>query len=95
MDLFSFSIPYLAEQVSSMLISVVGKSHTISPLTVSEQTSFQKALDSTIEEKKTEKIEILRNKVKAIARMQRIFSNLRYHYTLYLITLYLGHTMNF
>ena len=69
MDLFSFSIPYLAEQVSSMLISVVGKSHAISPLTVSEQSSFQKALDNDNKEKKTEKIEILRNKVKAIARM--------------------------
>jgi serine/threonine-protein phosphatase 2B catalytic subunit len=80
MDLFSFSIPYLAEQVSSMLISVVGKSHTISPLTVSEHTSFKKALDNGKEEKKGEKIEILRNKVKAIARMQRIFSNLRYNH---------------
>jgi serine/threonine-protein phosphatase 2B catalytic subunit len=26
MDLFSFSIPYLAEQVSGMLVSVIGKS---------------------------------------------------------------------
>ena len=26
MDLFSFSIPYLAEQVSGMLVSVLGKS---------------------------------------------------------------------
>jgi serine/threonine-protein phosphatase 2B catalytic subunit len=74
MDLFSFSIPYLAEQVSGMLVSVVGKSQGgISPLTQSEKTGFVQALkDNEIDEankKKIEKLEILRNKVKAIARM--------------------------
>ena len=74
MDLFSFSIPYLAEQVSSMLVSVIGKSQGgLSPLTASEKTGFVQALkENEMDEaakKKSEKLEILRNKVKAIARM--------------------------
>ncbi len=80
MDLFSFSIPYLAEQVSNMLISVVGRGNSgISPLTSTEKKGFDQAIktDEEIIKKKAEKLEILRNKVKAIARMQRIFSNLR------------------
>lgn len=98
MDLFSFSIPYLAEQVSSMLVSVIGKSQGgISPLTPTEKTGFVQALkDNEIEEaskKKMEKMEILRNKVKAIARMQRIFSNLRYLLNLFRLRFNIGHTM--
>ena len=80
MDLFSFSIPYLAEQVSTMLMSVVGKGNSgVSPLTSSEKKEFDQAIktDEEIIKKKAEKLEILRNKVKAIARLQRIFSNLR------------------
>jgi hypothetical protein len=53
----------------------------VSPLTASEKTGFVQALkENEVDEaakKKMEKLEILRNKVKAIARMQRIFSNLR------------------
>ncbi len=80
MDLFSFSIPYLAEQVSNMLLSVVSRDKAgISPLSKTEKTDFDKAIkaDEEAQKKKAEKLEILRNKVKAIARMQRIFSNLR------------------
>ncbi len=58
---------------------------TLRLMTARLQTGFAQALkESEIEEatkKKMEKMEILRNKVKAIARMQRIFSNLRYYLT--------------
>lgn len=33
MDLFGFSIPYLAEQVSNMLLNFIGRGSPISPLT--------------------------------------------------------------
>ena len=80
MDLFSFSIPYLAEQVTNMLLHFVGKGSPITPLTPAEIVNFTKMLTSEEAEKakkKAERLEALRNKIKAFARMQRIFCNLR------------------
>ena len=83
MDLFGFSIPYLAEQVSNMLLNFVGRGSPISPLTSYEDQDFHKKMlegGPAMDEKaraKAERLETLRQKIKAVARMQRIFSNLR------------------
>jgi len=37
MDLFSFSIPYLAEQVTNMLLSIVGRGAQIEPLAAAKE----------------------------------------------------------
>jgi hypothetical protein len=86
MDLFGFSIPYLAEQVTTMLFSIVGKSGALDKLATSmkhpeEKDNIKKMLDaaklSDEEKVKQERREALRNKIKAVARLHRIFSNLR------------------
>jgi len=84
MDLFGFSIPYLAEQVHNMLFALIGKGGHVSPLSSKEleKVDFTKLMlkDTGVqseEKKKSERMESLRNKIKAVARMQRIFKNLR------------------
>jgi serine/threonine-protein phosphatase 2B catalytic subunit len=81
MDLFSFSIPYLAEQVSGMLYNLVAAKGLMTPPGGVEQFEFKKLVepgDLTKEELKKERLEALRNKIKAVGRMSRIFKNLRY-----------------
>ena len=91
MDLFGFSIPYLAEQVTNMLFSIVGRTGAIEKTDKLATTAkvgaaedidnIKKMLDSVKmgdeEKRKQERREALRNKIKAVARLHRIFSNLR------------------
>ena len=80
MDLFSFSIPYLAEQVSGMLYNLVSAKGLMTPTGV-DQFEFKKLVEASAlskEEQKKERLEALRNKIKAVGRMSRIFKNLRY-----------------
>ena len=79
MDLFGFSIPYLAEQVSNMLLSIVGRGASQSePLAAAkevEDVDIKKLMlkDASMvkeeEKKKSERIEVMRNKIMAVARM--------------------------
>lgn len=86
MDLFSFSIPYLAEQVTNMLFSIVGRNAHFESLSdkAIPDVDLKKLMlaDSDTapedeEKKRSERMEILRNKIKAVGRMSRIFKNLR------------------
>lgn len=87
MDLFGFSIPYLAEQVTNMLFSIVGKGGALEKLSTtvkgdSHEMDFKKMLKEAAmgddeQKKKQERKEALRNKIKAVARLHRIFRNLR------------------
>jgi len=79
-DLFTWSIPFLAEKVSEMLLYIVGRNSAYSPANSKEleHIDFSKLLkDYSKEESKSERFEILRTKVKTVARMSRIFKNLR------------------
>lgn len=79
-DLFTWSIPFLADKVADMLFSIVGRNSAFSPQNSKEldHIDFSKLLkDYSKEESKSERLEILRTKVKSVARMQRIFKNLR------------------
>ena len=79
-DLFAWSIPFLADKVAEMLYSIVGRNAAYSPANSKEleHIDFSKLLkDYNKEESKSERIEILRTKVKTVARMARIFKNLR------------------
>jgi serine/threonine-protein phosphatase 2B catalytic subunit len=70
-DLFSWSIPFLAEKVTEMLFSIVGSNSAFSPASAKEleNIDFSKLMkDSSLEEKK-ERNEILRTKVKTVARL--------------------------
>ena len=65
-----------------MLLNFVGRGSPISPLTYSEDVDFKKKMQEGVamDEKaraKAERLETMRQKVKAMARMQRIFANLR------------------
>jgi hypothetical protein len=62
MDLFGFSLPYLAEQVSNMLISIVDKNSGLDGLSPASLEDFNKHMNKlTIEEeKKADKLEKLR-----------------------------------
>lgn len=79
-DLFTWSIPFLADKVTEMLFSIVGRNTAYSPASSKEleHIDFSKLLkDYGKEESKSERSEILRTKVKSVARMARIFKNLR------------------
>ncbi len=79
-DLFTWSIPFLGEKVSEMLLYVIGRNAAYSPASSKEleHIDFSKLLkDYSKEESKRERAEILRTKVKSVARMARIFKNLR------------------
>ncbi len=64
MDLFNFSIPYLAEQVSNMLMHFIGKGSPITPLTTKENEDFSKMKDGIVMDDKArakaERLEALR-----------------------------------
>ena len=64
-----------------MLLHFIGKGSPITPLTAKENEEFSKMKDAAIMDDKArakaERLEALRQKIKAVARMQRIFSNLR------------------
>jgi serine/threonine-protein phosphatase 2B catalytic subunit len=80
LDLFSWSIPFLGEKVNEMLLSIVGSKANYSPKSTKEleHIDFSKLMcDYSKTTEKKERSEILRTKVKAVARLQRIFKNLR------------------
>lgn len=80
LDLFSWSIPFLGEKVAEMLLHIVGSKQAYSPVSSKEleQIDFSKLMiDYSKTTEKKERSEILRTKVKTVARMQRIFKNLR------------------
>ena len=79
-DLFTWSIPFLAEKVTEMLYAIVGSNNAYSPMSAKEleQIDFSKLVkDSTKEQDSESRKEILRAKVRTVARMQRMFKNLR------------------
>ena len=81
-DLFTWSIPFLAEKVTEMLFAIVGRNSSYSPMSAKEleNIDFSKiAKDYNLEDSRRERFEILRTKVRAVAKMQRIFKNLRSH----------------
>ena len=82
-DLFKWSIPFLAEKVTEMLFSIVGRNAAYSPANSKEleHIDFSKLLkDYSKEESKSERRDILRAKILSVGRMARIFKNLRYEF---------------
>lgn len=78
MDLFSWSMPFLAEKVTEMLFHIVGHNAAFSPKSAKEldQIDFSKMMIAQPNDKETKR-EILRTKVKTVARMMKLFRNLR------------------
>ncbi len=90
-DAFSFQLPSIAETVVSLLLHVVSKYSKFDDdeiLTKGENESFQKALEDNSSiviqpeedeavRKKKEMKERLRDKIRAIGRMERMLRNLR------------------
>jgi serine/threonine-protein phosphatase 2B catalytic subunit len=76
-DLFTWSIPFLAEKVTEMLFAIVGQNNNYSPKSAKdlEKIDFTQLLKDP--SKEHDKKEILRTKVMAVARLQRLFKNLR------------------
>lgn len=78
-DLFTWSLPFLAEKVTEMLYAIVGANTAFSPRSAKEldNIDFGKIMKDPAKESGEEKLEILRTKVRTVARLQRIFKNLR------------------
>ena len=80
MDVFSWSVPFLAEKVTNMLFNLVKKSQ--SDLVTDDVVDLEKVLkektpeESTEEEKKKRQI-VMRGKISSVAKMTRMFSTLR------------------
>lgn len=70
-DLFSWSIPFLAEKVTEMLFSIVGSNNAYSPMSAKEleHIDFSQLMKDYNTEEKKERTEILRTKVKTVARL--------------------------
>eukprot|EP00351_Strombidinopsis_sp_SopsisLIS2011_P000312 CAMPEP_0116877532 /NCGR_PEP_ID=MMETSP0463-20121206/9307_1 /TAXON_ID=181622 /ORGANISM="Strombidinopsis sp, Strain SopsisLIS2011" /LENGTH=105 /DNA_ID=CAMNT_0004524897 /DNA_START=1052 /DNA_END=1369 /DNA_ORIENTATION=+ len=84
-DLFQWSIPFLVDKITEMLTNVATQNKAITPITEKElqEVDFKKLLESQnealnpINADKAKKLEVLRTKVKAFARMNRIFKQIR------------------
>lgn len=84
-DLFQWSIPFLVDKITEMLTNVAIQNKAITPISEKElaEVDFKKLLDTQSNElraenaDKSKKLEILRTKVKAFARMNRIFKQIR------------------
>lgn len=80
MDVFSWSVPFLAEKVTNMLFNLVKKSQ--SDLVTDDVVDLEKVLkektpeESNEEEKKKRQI-VMRGKISSVAKMTRMFSTLR------------------
>ena len=80
MDVFSWSVPFLAEKVTNMLFNLVKKSQSDIPN--DDNVDLEKVLkektpeESTEEEKKKRQI-VMRGKISSVAKMTRMFSTLR------------------
>lgn len=79
MDLFTWSFPFLAEKVTEMLFYIVGQNNAYSPRSNKEleNIDFSKIMQDPTHVKGEDKKDILRTKVRTVARMARIFKNLR------------------
>ena len=78
-DLFTWSFPFLAEKVTELLFHIVGSNNAYSPRSNKEleNIDFSKLMKDPQMVKGEDKKEILRTKVRTVARMARIFKNLR------------------
>jgi serine/threonine-protein phosphatase 2B catalytic subunit len=71
-DLFTWSMPFLAEKITDMLFNIVGQDEDYSPKTAREieQIDFSIIpIDASQEKEESKAANILRNKVRSIARM--------------------------
>lgn len=87
MDLFKWSVPFLMEKVSDMLVYLTNK-HIKDPVQDEEveKVDVNQLLDeqaemakkqSEVKQEKSKKLDVLRAKVKVVARMNRIFKTIR------------------
>ena len=83
-DVLTWSLPFLAEKVTDLLFNIVGRNADYSPKSQKElddvdfKTMLQKSDRSSTETKEARR-ERLRNKVRSVARMARMFKNLKEH----------------
>ena len=78
-DLFTWSLPFLAEKVTEMLFAIVGRNSAFSPASSKELETIdmQQLLQDSSKAEGETRTEILRTKVKTVARLTRLFKNLR------------------
>lgn len=85
MDVFSWSIPFLAEKVVSMLYTIVRKGcgdDEIEDDNVDVNKIFNREGTMSTEETKFSRGLIMKKKVKSVARMSKMFATLRYSHSL-------------
>lgn len=85
MDVFSWSLPFLAEKVISMLYTIVKKGCDEDEDDTDLGVLMRKDTgELSQEERKVTRGLVMKNKVKSVARMSKMFTTLRY--TLFIIT---------
>jgi serine/threonine-protein phosphatase 2B catalytic subunit len=76
MDVFSWSMPFLAEKITQMLVTIVSKFDTDDDdgdLNLNEKDLTGMSKEEIIEKKSR----MMKNKVKSIAKMSKMFATLR------------------
>jgi hypothetical protein len=76
MDLFSWSVPFLMEKVSDMLMHFTKKA-AMSGVEDKEPAQIQERLESEMKDAKKHKFEAIKKKIRFIGRMNRILKTLR------------------
>ena len=77
MDLFGWSVPFLMEKVSDMLMHFTKKASAMDKEANADSGAIQERLESELADQKKHKFEAIKKKIRFIGRMNRILKTLR------------------
>lgn len=76
MDVFSWSVPFLAEKVTNMLFNLIKKGSDLADGEEVDLTHVLSNQDPTVDDKKKKQL-VMKGKVHSVAKMSRMFATLR------------------
>ena len=79
LDLFSWSLPFLAEKITSMLYSILRQCNDAELADIDEEDNVQKKVleEETKEAAKMKRKLVLKNKITSVGKMAKMLTNLR------------------
>lgn len=77
MDVFSWSVPFLAEKVTNMLFNLIKRGAGEGPALQEDDIDLDKVLKSEDIDDKKKKQLVMKGKVSSVAKMSKMFTTLR------------------